>query len=619
MASLDTQIEKIAIHLVTIELDDLPAFAKLHEELTTLSKDSIDQIAIVSEVAQSSADLIGKIILNKINDKKSTISLIKKALECMQSIIQYMRELSEISFPKEPVLSRLISLPFKSDSEICNDNWTDENLQKFCDSLIITIDKEDISLIVEFISEGREYCTKAEQILMELESDVENKLAVDSIFRCFHNIKGAASFLDMKSITFLSHESESLLDQARKGRMLIKDNSVDIILSSISSMRELFNGVEKSIATGKPFDGSRIVIPRVLQLRELISSINNENRTDSSEQLSARLGDVLVDMGVVTQLEIDVALTKKESPQERIGETLVRHGKVTRKAVEHALKYQKLTKDDIVIEETVRIDVERIKKLMDKIVDLVDAESIMGKDENIVSIASTITQNNFNSLNKITNELYEIGTTLRLVPIKQIFKKISRVVSDLSAKSGKVVNLTLLGDDLEVDRKISENVSNPMMHMIRNCVDHGLESSVERMELGKPEVSQIWVRAFFDDDNILFEIEDDGRGLDKDLILSKAYELNLAESNKKYTDKEIYNIILMPGFSTAANITDISGRGVGMDIVKKNIDEMNGILEIETTPGNGTRFIIKVPFNNYSSIRIDKHRSTTNLPEKVIQ
>lgn len=606
MESLDERIESIATHMIIVELDDLPSLANLHEKFISLENSDGDQIAILSEAAHCCGHLIEKIILNKTEDKKATMSIISDTVECMQAIVRDKRDIYEVSFPSELGLTSDCSksentTPENTTEEQPVKNTQNDTLEKSEDSsaseetkseaLIVSIDDSDTSLLGEFITEGREHCALAEQMLMDLEGDTENKEAIDAIFRGFHTIKGAAGFLDLKPISVLAHESETLLDMVRKGEIVIKDKIADTIFKSIDSMRELFDGVENTIETGDPFDGSDIVLPLVKKLKKLIAGTEDPDEDESP----ARVGDVLVDMGVVSKSEVEDALTKKETPQEKVGEALVRQGKVNKKSVKHALNDQKQIKKTKAIKEMVKIDTERLDKLVDTIGELVIAESMVGQDEKVLSIDSTITSKNISHLNKITRELQEMGMAMRLVPVKSTFQKLARAVRDLASKSGKKVNLTLSGEDSEVDRSIVENIGDPLMHMVRNSIDHGLESTKDRIKAGKSETGQVWIRAYHKGGNINMEIEDDGKGLDKERILAKATERGLITGNKELTDKEIYNMILLPGFSTAAKVTSISGRGVGMDVVKRNIEAMRGNLEIESEAGKGSKFIMKLP------------------------
>jgi two-component system chemotaxis sensor kinase CheA len=340
-----------------------------------------------------------------------------------------------------------------------------------------------------------------------------------------------------------------------------------------------------------------IVTDLVASLRALISNPGQNPPQPQGE----RVGDILVDMGATSQNAIDSALTSRQTQDEKLGETLVRQGVVPAQAVAHALKVQKVTQREkeaapiATVREIVKIDMERLDRMVDTIGELVIAESMVGHDEEFLALAPPRMAKNVSHLNKITRELQEMGMAMRLVPVRATFQKLARAVRDLTRKSGKKVELMMSGEDVEVDRSIIENIGDPLMHMIRNAVDHAIEVPEERVANGKSETGCVWLRAYHRGGSIHFEIEDDGRGLDTERIRAKAQEKGLIDHQRELTEREIYSLILLPGFSTAMKVTDISGRGVGMDVVKKNIEAMRGHLEIESKHKQGTRFTMRLP------------------------
>jgi two-component system chemotaxis sensor kinase CheA len=616
MNELEKLLEHIAADLVMVDPEDLPALAGIHENFQQLNKIIADDSTAIAVVAQNCAGLISNVILRDVENSDDALAIINDAVTGLQGIIRDKRDPSEVRFPKEvyqslseEVSSEAVVKPpedKKSEStkktEIKNEKKNvsakpEENKGEK-ESMILNVKGGDTELLGDFITEGREHCSTAEESLMELETDSENNSAIDAIFRGFHTIKGAAGFLELGPIILLTHESETFLDMARKGEIIIQGKVADAIFGSIDALRSLFDGIEEAMNGDGSFDGTKVISSLLDNLRQLIANKGQQSETDELEcDTGKRVGDILIDMGATKQTDIDNALSKKETPDEKIGQTLVKQGKVPAKAVVHALRQQQKTRDirTKTVKEMVKIDTERLDKLVDTIGELVIAESMVGQDEQILAMASTKIVRNISHLNKITRELQEMGMAMRLVPIKGAFQKLSRAVRDLSKKSGKKANLNLSGEDSEVDRGIVESIGDPLMHMVRNSLDHGLETPEERIKAGKPETGNVWIRAFHKGGNIYFEIEDDGRGLNKEKILSKAAERGLISANKEMTDKEIYNLVLLPGFSTASKITNISGRGVGMDVVRKNIDSMRGHLEMESQPGKGTKFSMQLP------------------------
>jgi len=609
MNSPEKLLEQIATDLVMLELDDLQALAKLHDTFLELCTAVADEPVTVSEVTRYCGNLVEQIVLNEVDDKESASSILNAAVESLQAVIRDKRELSEVHFPSEldpvaapdgqdsptPEVAAQETATTDTDANpTSSEKPADENTSS--ESLIMNFEDADCSLLGEFVTEAREHCLVAEQMMMDLETTEDSEAAVNSIFRSFHTIKGAAGFLDLPPISVVAHESETLLDLARKGSLTIKGKTADIIFEAIDTLRQLLDGVEEGLNSGAAFDAGPIISNILESLRE----INADPEAISSTAGEDRVGDILVEMGTVSQDQIDQALSKKDE-DDRLGETLVKQGIVPAKSVARALRLQKKigkgkTKASAsAVKEVVKIDTKRLDLLVDTIGEMVIAESMVGQDEEFMAIAPPRMSKNISHLNKITRELQEMGMAMRLVPVRPTFQKLARAVRDLTRKSGKKIELIMSGEDTEVDRSIVENISDPLMHMIRNAVDHAIEMPEDRVRAGKPETGRVWLRAYHQGGKIHFDIEDDGRGLDKEKLLAKAHEKELIDPNKELTEKEIFNLIFHPGFSTAAKVTDVSGRGVGMDVVKKNIEIMRGLIEIESTPQQGSKFTMKLP------------------------
>jgi two-component system, chemotaxis family, sensor kinase CheA len=612
MNDLEKLLEKIAADLVMVSLDDLPALAGLHEELLHLGMAIKDDKSVAARAARKTSELIEKIILNEASDKNHSLTVLNDAIVGLQGLIRDNRAPSEVIFPKEFELTEAVPKE-KSVTETGGESMSKSTIENADqkprdsennrdsqknetngESLFIDLSTGDNSLVADFISEAREHCTTAEQMLMDLETNPDNQAAINAIFRSFHTIKGAAGFLDLKPILVLAHESETLLDLGRKGTIVIAGKVADTTFDSIDILRKLLIATEDCLKSGNRYDGSAITMPLLNKLKALI-----ENPEAATIEEPQRVGDILIDMGAVSQNEIDEALTKKEKSNEKLGETLVKQGLVSAKVIAHALRDQQQVRNDkptvSTVKEMVKIDTERLDRLVDTIGELVIAESMVGQDEEILGIVSPKIARNISHLNKITRELQEMGMAMRLVPVRPTFQKLARAVRDLTKKAGKEVEFETIGEDTEVDRSIVENIGDPLMHMIRNSVDHGIESAEEREKAGKNRTGRVTVRAYHKGGKIYFDIEDDGKGLDREKILAKAREKGLIDANKELTEKEIFALIFLPGFSTAAKVTDISGRGVGMDVVRKNIEVLRGQVEITSQPGQGSKFSMRLP------------------------
>jgi two-component system chemotaxis sensor kinase CheA len=227
--------------------------------------------------------------------------------------------------------------------------------------------------------------------------------------------------------------------------------------------------------------------------------------------------------------------------------------------------------------------------------ELVITEAILDQDISTLVRENKKAHGNLAQLRRITSEIQKISMSMRMIPIKQTFQKMIRLVRDLSRKSNKLVNLEMIGEDTEIDRNMVDEIYDPLVHMVRNCIDHGIETPAVRKAMGKPETGTVTLKAYHKGGDIIIEISEDGKGLDREKIVRRAVERNLISSDDDLPDQEIYNLICKPSFSTAEKVTDVSGRGVGMDVVRRAVDRMRGKLEIQSMKGEGTTTLIKLP------------------------
>ena len=364
---------------------------------------------------------------------------------------------------------------------------------------------------------------------------------------------------------------------------------------------------------------SHSVISRA-QLDEALEICTRENN-------QRMLGDVLLEIGAINQATLDAMLARQQFIDDtppRWGEVPVKSCGIQAKDVSHALRDQKALKTDslplsdisveksnttvasvaekssaassVIVRESVKVDANRLDQLVDLVGELVIAESMVAQSKEFLAGASNELLRHINHLDKITRDLQEMATSLRMVPVLATFQKMARLVRDLSKKSQKPVEFIMSGEDTELDKTVVDKIGDPLVHMVRNAVDHGLEATTEeRVQNGKPEAGRIFLRAYHKGGNIIIEIEDDGRGLNREAIIKKAKERGLIDDADKMSDREINNLIFEPGFSTAKVLTEISGRGVGMDVVKRNIEALRGQVDIHSVEGKGSVFTIRLP------------------------
>jgi len=468
-----------------------------------------------------------------------------------------------------------------------------------------TILEGDPALKGEFVCEAREHLESVDLHLLTLETEPESQEALNAVFRAFHTIKGVAGFLELSDIRSLAHEAEGLLDRARRGELKLVGPAVDAAFDAADTLKKLVQHVSDSVTSGSPLAAEAALPALLARLRDVASGKSGADRAVDDLELERfagkKLGEILVERGAASPGDVEKALNVQhdEAEGKKLGEILVGQGQASARNVAQALRIQKAQetpKQSVNVKEAVKVDADRLDRLVDTIGELVIAET-MFRDLLLSSGgASDLFVRRLGQLDKITRELQEMGTSLRMVPVRATFQKMARLVRDLAKKVGKKVELVMAGEDTELDKSVVDMIGDPLVHMVRNAVDHGLESSSEeRVACGKPATGRVDLRAFHKGGNIFIEIEDDGRGLDREAIVAKARERGLIRDGDALTDREIYGLIFEPGFSTAQKVTDVSGRGVGMDVVRRNIEALRGQVEIRSERGRGTCFSIRLP------------------------
>ncbi len=518
----------------------------------------------------------------------------------------------------------------------------------------------DLSLIGEFVSEAKEHLENADLHLLTLETDPHGPEALNAVFRAFHTIKGVAGFLALADIQKLAHEAENLLDKARKGELTFEGPCVDAAFEAVDMLKRLIDGVADCLASGgmlMPEPGlggllgrirhamrgggsaepekkralaepgqklgevlidSGLVAPETVaaaiktqqeelepdKLGELLLAHVLVSRAQLDEALALqkqeggrrKLGEILVELGAVRQSDLDTVMAQQRKAEPpRLGEVLVKSGEVEARDVAAGLRAQQQQRQSVV-KEPAKVDADRLDRLVDLIGELVISESMVSQSNELSQMASPPLLRQVGQLDKITRELQEIGTSLRMVPVRGTFQKMARLARDVAKKANKKVDFVTVGDDTELDKTVVDKIGDPLVHMVRNAVDHGIESDgAARVAKGKPEVGRVELRAFHKGGSIYIEIEDDGRGLNREAILAKAKERGLIHEGDTLSDREIFSLIFEPGFSTAKEITDVSGRGVGMDVVRRNIEALRGQIEIQSEDGYGSIFSIRLP------------------------
>jgi two-component system chemotaxis sensor kinase CheA len=448
----------------------------------------------------------------------------------------------------------------------------------------------DPDLLAAFITESSELIQNAEEALLSLEQDPQDMEAVGKVFRAFHTVKGTAGFLELTLITELGHHAETVLSRVRDGEIRYSGGYADLCLQALDAIKELVASVQQALA-GAPLGKPEGYDTLLAVLKNPEAAGISEEQDDSRVP---RVGDILVAQGGAERGQVEKALS--EHPGERTGVALVKAQAASVAAVGRALRTQKqMHPGEAALDTSVRVSTQRLDRLIDMVGELVIAHSMVAQDGLVISGENHGLAKKVSHTSKIVRELQDISMSMRMVPLKATFNKMARLARDVGRKLGKNVNFLSDGEDTKIDRNLVDIVHDPLVHMVRNAVDHGIETSEERRAAGKPEPGTVKISAYHSAGSVVMEISDDGRGLDREVLLAKARQSGLVRENADLSDREVFNLVFEPGFSTARVVTDVSGRGVGMDVVKKNIELLRGTVEIKSEKGIGSVFKMSLP------------------------
>ncbi len=562
--------------LLTPEELDIPAAGKFLNQLDEIGEAAREFAwEPIQRIKAAISDMLEKLILDAISDKAACFSLLERGLALLQEAAQVLSTTG--TFPEENVNTFV--------TEVLNLTGYKEKREEktLPPSATSTAVIQDESLVRDFINEGLEYIEEIEVNILNLEQHPKDTEIINSIFRPFHSIKGVAGFLNLSEIRDLAHRLENLLDKARNGTLPVTPALIDVILDGADTLKTMIKDLS-AVLEGRPINHEP------LDLEPLMENILALEETPVKPK---KIGEILVETGAIGEEILDEALkVVQEQPGKKIGEALIEKGAATPKQVAQALRQQS---EQLAEASTIRVDTRKLDDLIDMVGELVIAHSIIRQDIANQLASDRNLMRDIAQLTRITASLQQTSTSLRMVPIKQTFQRMSRLVRDLARNKGKQIKVEMIGEDTEIDRHMVDEIYNPLVHMVRNSVDHGIEMPEERQAVGKPPRGTIELKAYHRGGNIVIEISDDGRGLDRQKIMEKAIRMGRVHAGEDISDEEIYRLIFLPGFSTAEKVTDVSGRGVGMDVVKKAVEKLRGKIDIRSTPGRGVTFITSFP------------------------
>ncbi len=432
-----------------------------------------------------------------------------------------------------------------------------------------------------FCAEAQDLLQDVEQGVLTLESNAQDQSTIDTVFRAFHTFKGNSSMLKLAVLQRLAHELESLLDQVRRGKMALTRESIDLILKGSDVIRQYVDEMSRQL--GGVNRGRTIRLPVQRIIADVHALLAGKPSTPVTPAVAASpVVAPAVAAPAVAKPAVSEAVELPTPEPERTLPAVTAEMVSTEPAVAAPAG-------------VVRVDTLKLDSLIDLVGELVVAQSQVVQSQELKGIANEHLARSLSQLRSITSDLQRTAMSLRMVPIRGTFRKMTRLVRDLAGDLGKEINLRLEGEETELDRTVVEELSDPLVHMIRNSADHGIELPGERAAAGKPAAGTITLKAFHQGGFIVVQIEDDGRGLNTGRILAKAVERGLVDAQESLAESQILDLIFMPGFSTAEQVTGLSGRGVGMDVVRRNIEKIRGKVEVESVPGKGTRFTTYVP------------------------
>lgn len=409
---------------------------------------------------------------------------------------------------------------------------------------------------IGFIDEAMQLLADAEQCFLTLETNPSDKPTLEKIFRLAHNLKGSAKAVGFIGLGEFTHELESFLIQLKDGKIAVSPASIALLLKCNDHVTKM-----------------------ILILKEDLNA--NPEYQLLSEELKLAASGQMAEAPVEASASAPTEALPAEIPS------------ADHDGFSEEIKVVKAQPKAAASDESIRVSLSRVEKLLNYIGEIVILQTVLREQsytDNVALLRKTVHQ-----MGKVTKEVQDLSMSLRMVPLKQTFQKMQRIVRDTSTELNKKVSFVLHGEETEVDKTVLENLGDPLVHLIRNAVDHGIESAQDRIAAGKPEMGTVHLKARHQSGSLIIEIIDDGAGLKAEKLKNKAIEKGILKANQQISDKDAYNLIFHSGFSTKAVVTDVSGRGVGMDVVKTNIEQLQGEIQIETTEGKGTCFRIRLP------------------------
>jgi len=452
-------------------------------------------------------------------------------------------------------------------------------------------DPDMLEIVDSFIVETNEILEELDHDLVELENKADDEALLNKIFRAFHTIKGTSGFLGLEKLTAVTHRGEDILNKLRKGEARLSSDLMDVILVAFDKIKELIIVIEND-------KNENIDVEQTVNFLE--KAIKNLENNKPIEKTVVEEKPILVTEKVEqTYVESEIEeIENEEVLEEKNEENDSQKNNKTSKEISVTKTPQRKNEDT-----SIRVDIERLDELLNIVSELVLGRNQLAQVNSEASLeyeGSKLAHDlavATKQIDLMTNELQLVVMKTRMVKIGKVFNRFPRLVRDLSKEIEKDVNLVIKGEETELDKTLIEEINDPLVHLVRNSVDHGIETPEERNAKGKAPKGTLTLSATHEGNNVIISIEDDGKGINPKVIIAKAIEKKIITKEKAadLSETEIFNLIFAPGFSTAAKVTNVSGRGVGMDVVRTNVSKLRGIINIESKVDEGTKIIIKLP------------------------
>ncbi len=431
------------------------------------------------------------------------------------------------------------------------------------------MDEFEIELKKDFLTEAKDLLSNTEQSFLELEKDPTNKTLIDAIFRFAHNLKGTSRAVGFGEIAELTHKAENLLLEIKQEKIIASDRVVSTLLIFNDKVREMIEGLSENL------DATFDCVALMADLERIIAG--EEAAPVAEAEVSAPAPEAFAE---------EVTATAEVVEETHVEEANVIPMTAAAPKVEKKEVKKEPRKDD----ETLRVSLNRLEKLNDLVGELVILQTVVESSLSKVGENKTA-----RSLAKLCKDIQDLSMSMRMVPVGPTFQKLNRIVRDTSKLLNKKVDLRLIGEDTEIDKTVVESLGDPLVHIIRNAIDHGVELPEERAASGKSEEGVVEVMAFHEGNFLIIQITDDGKGINGERLVQKAKQKGIIPQHAQLSEQQAIELIFHPGFSSKDEVSEVSGRGVGMDVVKTNIEALGGEVKVRSKVGQGSCFRLMLP------------------------